>query len=96
MAAKGQPKTGGRKPGTPNKATESIRDIARQYTADAVNALVGIVNDKNEPAAARVGAANALLDRGYGKPTQTLDLDVVGNMAVTVIERRIVDPKGAN
>jgi hypothetical protein len=30
------------------------------------------MHDEKAPAAARVAAANALLDRGYGKPTQPI------------------------
>src|SRR3546814_6895793 len=58
---------GGRTKGVPNKATASIRDIARQYTEEAVNGLVAVLRDLNEPAAARVSAAHSILDRGYGK-----------------------------
>ena len=32
-----------------------------------------IAQNDQEPAASRVSAANALLDRGYGKPRQTVD-----------------------
>jgi hypothetical protein len=32
------------------------------------------MRDKNAPPAARVSAANAILDRGYGKPAQSVDL----------------------
>jgi hypothetical protein len=36
-------------------------------------ALVVVMNDSAAPAAARVSAANALLDRGHGKPRQALE-----------------------
>src|SRR5262245_34426232 len=36
----------------------------------AINALVSIMNNTKASDAARVSAANALLDRGYGKPPQ--------------------------
>ncbi|MCL2657753.1 MAG: hypothetical protein FWD62_10115 [Betaproteobacteria bacterium] len=32
------------------------------------------MNDENAPQAARISAANALLDRGYGKPQQAVEL----------------------
>lgn len=69
----GGPKTGGRKKGTPNKVTASIRDAARAHTADALGTLVAVMGDIQAPAAARVSAANAILDRGYGKPMQALE-----------------------
>ena len=61
-------KTGGREAGTPNKATASIREAAQQYTETAIQTLVEVMSDETAPHAARVAAANSLLDRGYGKP----------------------------
>ena len=49
-----------------------VREIAREHTEDAMKALVEICNDKNASAPARVSAACAILDRGYGKPTQLI------------------------
>ena len=40
----------------------------------AIETLASIMRDKNAPPAARVSAANAILDRGYGKPAQSVDL----------------------
>lgn len=44
--------------------------MARGHTEAALNCLVGIVNQPEAPPAARVAAANSLLDRGWGKPAQ--------------------------
>ena len=77
---------GGRTKGVPNKATASIRDIAREYTADAVKALVDILRDVSAPQAARVGAANSILDRGYGKATTVLAGDEDGG-AIKMVAR---------
>ena len=60
-------KTGGREAGTPNKATASIREAAQQYTETAIQTLVEVMSDETAPHAARVAAANSLLDVGYGK-----------------------------
>lgn len=70
-------KTGGRQAGTPNKSTASLRDKAREYTDQALDVLVGIATG-GESEAARVSAANALLDRGYGKPSNVLTGDEDG------------------
>lgn len=76
---------GGRRKGTPNLATASIRDIARQYTDQAVMALVGVLSD--ESAAARVAAAKELLDRGFGKSTTVIGGDAENPLKViTTIE----------
>ena len=42
--------------------------------ASAIKALAGIMNEKTCAPAARVSAASALLDRGWGKPSQHLDV----------------------
>lgn len=58
------------------KAATDIRSLARSHTESALKVLAGIMNEPEAPPAARVAAANALLDRGWGKPTQTTDLTV--------------------
>ena len=69
---------GGRKAGTPNKATATLKDLAREYTDTALATLAAIMTSFEAPAAARVSAASALLDRGYGKPSQILAGDEEG------------------
>lgn len=71
---KGLPKTGGRKAGVPNKITADVKEAAREYTADAISVLASIMRSDEQPAAARVSAASAILDRGHGKPTQATEL----------------------
>lgn len=61
-------KTGGRKAGTPNKSTADLREAAQQFTADALQTLVDVMKDDGQPAAARISAATAVLDRGHGRP----------------------------
>lgn len=51
--------------------TDDIVELARAATPVAVRALVEIVGDEGVSAAARISAATALLDRGYGKPHQS-------------------------
>lgn len=77
------------------KAPTEIRSLARGHTESALNVLAGIMNQSEAPPAARVSAATALLDRGWGKPAQAIagadgesPLEIIGR-----IERVIVDPK---
>lgn len=69
---------GGRKPGVPNKATAEIKEIARQYGPKAIKELAKLAGldpagkGKAESEQARIGALNAILDRGYGKAAQTV------------------------
>src|SRR4029077_453228 len=52
------------------KAAADIRSLARAQTALAIRTLTGVCGSKAAPAAARVSAAQALLDRGLGKAAQ--------------------------
>lgn len=79
-------KTGGRKKGTPNKVTAEIMQYTRQYTEDAVNALVTVMRNPDSPPQARVSAANALLDRAYGKPSQHVLNETVDDSPVNNID----------
>ena len=85
MARGGKREGAGRPAGAVNKATDDIKALARQYTAEALEALVAVVRE-SESDAARVSAANALLDRGYGKPSQVLSGDENGGPHRFVIE----------
>lgn len=84
----GLPKTGGRKPGSANKITADVKEAAQAFTTDAINVLAAIMRGDDQPAAARVSAASAILDRGHGKPKQAVELDGDLNVAVlpTVVE----------
>jgi hypothetical protein len=54
------------------KTPTEIKSLARQHTVSALKTLAGIMNQSEAPAAARVAAANSLLDRGWGKATQPI------------------------
>jgi hypothetical protein len=60
------------------KPSADIRSLARSHTEQAIKTLAGIMNQPKAPAAARVSAAQALLDRGWGKPTQPISGDEDG------------------
>jgi hypothetical protein len=47
-----------------------LSDLAKQYTDVALNVLVDVAKG-GESESARVAAANAILDRAYGKPSQS-------------------------
>lgn len=56
------------------KAPAEIRSLARSHTETAIKTLAGLMNEKKVPAASRVAAATALLDRGWGKPAQSVEM----------------------
>lgn len=51
----------------------TIRDLARKHTEDAISTLIEIAQNKKASHSARVQAAVALLDRGWGKPAQYVE-----------------------
>ena len=59
-------------PGGRPKEVGHVRELARQWTEQAIQTLADIMQDPSQPARARVAAAESLLDRGYGKPTQPI------------------------
>jgi hypothetical protein len=54
-----------------SKTLTEIRSLARSHTDTALSALAGIAQN-GQSESARVAASVALLDRGWGKPTQPL------------------------
>jgi len=64
----------GRPKGARNKLTKArkktLTEMAGQYTETALATLAEIMRDDGAPAAARVTAANSILDRAHGKPLQ--------------------------
>lgn len=85
-------KTGGRKAGTLNKATAEIKELARQYAPEALEALVKVIRSSDSDAA-RVAAIREVLDRGYGKSTQYIGGDEE-NPLRTIQEIALVGPAG--
>jgi hypothetical protein len=55
-------------------ADKEIAALARRYTPDVIKTLVDVCRNARENPSARVAAANALADRGWGKPRQEVDL----------------------
>lgn len=69
----GARKGAGRKKGVVSKAKETMSSRAREFGDIALQTLVDVCSDVVAPPSARVSAANAILDRGYGRPMQALD-----------------------
>jgi hypothetical protein len=76
------------------KTVTEIRSLARSYTRTALRVLVGVMRSKDATAAAKVSAANAILDRGWGKATQPVGNSDDGALElIHRIERVIVHPE---
>lgn len=72
-------------------APTQIKSLARAHTETAIKVLAGIMNQEDCAPAARVTAASALLDRGWGKPTQPIAGDDEAAPIRQRIERVIID-----
>ena len=77
----------------PRSLTE-IRSLARSHTRSALNVLVAVMRNTKATPPARVAAANAILDRGWGKATQPIENGDDGALElIHRIERVIVHPE---
>lgn len=79
----GARKGAGRKAGVVGKLKKELADMAREHAPDALQALIDVCKDATAPPAARVSAANSIIDRGYGRPHQAVKLS--GNVTVKTL-----------
>jgi hypothetical protein len=57
------------------KAPLEIKSLARKYTTQAIETLVHVMREPTAPPSARVTAAEALLNRGWGKAEATVNVN---------------------
>jgi hypothetical protein len=82
----------GRRVGTKIAKTLEIEAAAKKYAGDALQVLFEVAT-KGTSEPARVSAAVALLDRGYGKPRQAVEhTGAEGGPLAVVVTHRIIDP----
>jgi Family of unknown function (DUF5681) len=79
-------------PGGRPKALRQLEELARLHTVPAIKTLASILSDTKAPFAARVAAANALLDRGWGKARQALEMGLQDSSAAHTLKIRFVSP----
>lgn len=69
-----------------------IQEIAKLAAPDAIKAIIDIVNSPEAADTAKIAAANFLLDRAYGKPTQTnVNANIDSNDKPREIDRHELD-----
>ncbi|MBV7475384.1 hypothetical protein [Pseudoxanthomonas sp. PXM05] len=76
---------------------ESLTELCRAHTVDAIKALSEIMQQVTNEPKDRISAAVALLDRGWGKPKEAIDVEarVEGGLGLPVIQiLRYDDPPG--
>lgn len=74
MSALKRPRIGGRRKGTPNRATADLREAAQAYTHEALAKLVQIMRT-GQSEQIQMQAAIALLDRAHGRPCRQESID---------------------
>jgi hypothetical protein len=78
-------------PGGRPKSVPEVRELARQYTTEAIETLVDVMQDRDATPGARVAAANSLLDRGQGKAPQTFEATNLDVLTDAELDRTISD-----
>jgi hypothetical protein len=79
------------------RAVTEIKSLARSHTRTALNVLVGVMRNTRAPPPARIAAANAILDRGWGRAPQAIQNGDDGALElIHKIERVIVHPESSD
>src|SRR5262245_57020828 len=60
------------------KDVHGIAALARTFSAEAIEKLVELMRDKTMPPRAVIAAIDSLLDRGLGKPMQSMQQQQIG------------------
>lgn len=86
----------GRPKGRKDRATlaeiVNLETEARRYSVIAIEALLDVA-EKGESESARVNAASALLDRGYGRPRQAIEHSGTDGSPLAIsVTHTIIDP----
>jgi hypothetical protein len=64
-----------------------LREAAQGYSEEALSVLAGVMRDTEAPPAAKVAAARELLDRGFGRPMQSVENKIeIQSMADTAAQ----------
>src|SRR5262245_49140608 len=66
------------------KTPTDIASLARSHTRTAIRTLARIMKQPEAPYAARVAAAEALLDRGWGKPKQSHEAEITHRYVIEI------------
>jgi hypothetical protein len=71
-----------------------VKTAARKLTPEALGTLQEVMEDKKAPPAARVSAATAILDRGWGRPKQTIEAEAInGTMSFLALVQASFAPE---
>lgn len=83
---------------SPRKTADgrTIAEIARDHSDDAIKTLAEVAKNAKETGAARVSAANAILDRAWGKAKQPIVGGDDDDSPIRTEHQEIVKVEGLN
>ena len=68
------------------RKSKDVARLARGHTDTAIRVLAGLMTSQEVPPAARIAAAQQLLDRGHGKAALTLAGSGVGSIKIQLVD----------
>lgn len=74
------------------KSRTEIASLARGHSETVIKVLAGLVTREDVAPTARIAAGLALLDRGWGKPTQKVEVDDDRPRIIEIVNT-IIDPR---
>jgi hypothetical protein len=79
------PRKGGYPKGRPRDARTiiDVKSMARSHAPMAINVLRRLADNPKVSGAVRVAAATALLDRGFGRPSQEVQAQLTGQITIS-------------
>lgn len=78
------------------KIPEDIKQAFKELSWGAIDALTDVLYDDEQPGSTRVAAAEVILNRAWGRPTQPVEgagLDALAALAAALVAP-VVDGKG--
>jgi hypothetical protein len=76
-----------------SKSRTEIASLARAFTDTVIKVLVSLVTREDVPPMARIAAGKQLLERAWGRPTQTVHLHDDRPTPIVEIVTNLVDPR---
>jgi len=60
------------------KTDAELRALARSYTTEGIRILAAVARDLAQPGQTRINAVKMLMDRGWGRPSETHNINLEG------------------
>jgi len=60
------------------KTDAELRALARSYTPEGIRILAAVARDENQPGQTRINAVKMMMDRGWGRPSETHNINLDG------------------